>query len=110
MRPRRRALLGPLPSSTPRGAGPRRRRANAPAIGRARIEVWDDRGHRYRVTPVQGASRGVWSEVAAEIVPAIAPDAGALAMRVSDLPLGAGSGRRTRRSRAVHVRHQAAAE
>ena len=68
--------------------------ANVPAIGRARIEVWDDRGHRYRVTPVQGAARGVWSEVAAEIVPAIAPDAGVLALRVSDLPLGADSGRR----------------
>ncbi len=68
--------------------------ANAPAIGRARIEVWDDRGHRYRVTPVQGAARGVWSEVAAEIVPAIPPDAGVLAVRVSDLPLGADSGRR----------------
>jgi hypothetical protein len=68
--------------------------ANAPAIGRARIAVWDDRGHRYRVTPVQGASRGVWSEVAAEIVPAIAPDAGVLALSVSDLPLGADSGRR----------------
>ena len=68
--------------------------ANVPAIGRARVEVWDDRGHRYRVSPVQGASRGVWSEVAAEIVPAIAPDAGVLALRVSDLPLGADSGRR----------------
>ena len=74
--------------------GPAGDDANAPAIGRARMEVWDDIGHRYRVTPVQGASRGVWSEVAAEIVPAIAPDAGVLALRVSDLPLGADSGRR----------------
>ena len=74
--------------------GPTGDEGNAPAIGRARIEVWDDRGHTYRVTPVQGASRGAWSEVAAEIVPAIPPDADALAMRVSDLPLGADSGRR----------------
>ena len=69
--------------------------ADAPAIGRARIDVWDDRGHRYRVTPVQGASRGMWSEVAAEIVPAIPPDAGVLAIRVSDLPLGMDSRRRS---------------
>ena len=74
--------------------GPAGDDANAPAIGRARMEVWDDIGHRYRVTPMQGASRGVWSEVAAEIVPAIAPDAGVLGLRVSDLPLGADSGRR----------------
>ena len=68
--------------------------ANAPAIGRARIDAWDGLGHRYRVTPVQGASRGVWSEVAAEIVPAIPPDAGVLAIQVTDLPLGAESSRR----------------
>jgi hypothetical protein len=68
--------------------------ANAPAIGRARIEAWDDCGSRYRVSPVQGASRGSWSEVAAELIPAIPAEARALAIRVSDVPRGAESGSR----------------
>jgi hypothetical protein len=74
--------------------GPAGDEANAPSIGRARVDVWDARGHRYRVTPVQGASRGEWSEVAVEIVPAIPPDAAVLAISVSQVPLGADSGRR----------------
>ena len=68
--------------------GPPDDEANAPAIGRAAIGVWDDRGHRYAVTPIQGVARGVWSEVAVEIVPAIPPDAGVLAIQVSDVPRG----------------------
>ncbi len=75
--------------------GPAGDEANAPAIGRAVIAVWDDRGHRYRVTPVQGVARGVWSEVAVEIVPAIPPDAAVLAIHVSDVPRGPDSGRRS---------------
>ena len=50
--------------------------------------MWDDRGHRYAVTPIQGIARGAWSEVAVEIVPAIPPDAGVLAIQVSDVPRG----------------------
>lgn len=73
--------------------GPPGDEAEAPAIGRAVIEVWDDRGNRYAATCVQGAARATWSEVAAEIVPAIDVDARALAIRVSDVPRGTGTGR-----------------
>lgn len=72
--------------------GPPGDEAEAPAIGRAGIEVWDDRGNRYAATSVQGAARATWSEVAAEIVPAIDVDARALAIRVSDVPRGTGTG------------------
>ena len=67
--------------------------SHTPAIGRAQVDAWDAEGHRYRVTPVQGASRGGWSEVAVELVPAIPPGSGALGLRVSDLPTGGGSSR-----------------
>jgi hypothetical protein len=70
--------------------------AQTPAIGRARVDAWDAAGHRYRVTPVQGASRGGWSEVAVELVPAIPPGSGALGLRISELPIGADSARRDR--------------
>jgi hypothetical protein len=73
--------------------GPPGDEADAPAIGRAGIEVWDDRGNRYAATCVQGAARATWSEVAAEIVPAIDVDARALAIRVSDVPRGTVTGR-----------------
>ena len=68
--------------------------ATTPAIGRAEIEVWDDRGHRYAATSVQGTSRGSWSEVAAEIVPGIDTEARALAIRISQVPRGTGTGQR----------------
>lgn len=73
--------------------GPPGDESDAPAIGRAGIEVWDDRGNRYAAASVQGAARATWSEVAAEIVPAIDVDARALAIRVSDVPRGTGTGR-----------------
>lgn len=68
--------------------------ANVPGIGRATIEAWDDLGHRYEVTPVQGASRGGWSEVAVELAPAIVPNAAALCIRVSEVPRGSEGARR----------------
>jgi hypothetical protein len=74
--------------------GPPDNDAAAPAIGRARIEAWDDCGNRYRVTPVQGASRGSWSEVAAELVPTIPSEARVLGLRVSDVPRGTEGGAR----------------
>ncbi len=69
--------------------------ATPPAIGRAEVAAWDDRGNAYRVAPVQGASRGSWSEVAMELSPAIPPDVTALGLRVSDVPRGADAGRRS---------------
>lgn len=68
--------------------------ATTPAIGRAELAAWDDRGRRYRVTPMHGAARGRWSEVAAEIVPAIPPDARVLALRVAAVPRGTDTARR----------------
>ena len=68
--------------------------SSTPAIGRAEIEVWDDRGNRYAATAVQGTTGGTWSEVAAEIVPGIDAEARALAIRVSDVPRGTDSSRR----------------
>jgi len=68
--------------------------AGAPAVGRAEITAWDDRGNRYDASPVQGASRGSWSEVAMELVPAIPPDVATLALRVSDIPRGSEGARR----------------
>lgn len=74
--------------------GPAGDDASVPAIGRAAIDAWDDAGTRYTVTPVQGAARGSWSEVAAELVPAPPPDATALCIRVGDIPRGGDGGRR----------------
>lgn len=68
--------------------------SSTPAIGRAEIGVWDDRGNRYAATCLQGIARGSWSEVAAEIVPGIDGDARALGIRVSEVPRGAETGRR----------------
>lgn len=68
--------------------------SSTPAIGRAGIEVWDDRGNRYAATCMQGATGDTWSEVAAEIVPGIDADARVLAIRVSEVPRGTGTGGR----------------
>lgn len=54
--------------------------------GAGRVDVWDDRGRRYEVSPIHGASRPGWSETSLEVAPAIAEDVGALAIRLSDLP------------------------
>lgn len=67
--------------------------ASAPAIGRAVIGVWDDGGHRYTITPIQGVARATWSEIAIEIVPAVPPDARVLAVQVAEVPRGPDSGR-----------------
>lgn len=68
--------------------GPPEQDAVAPAIGRAELTAWDDRGNRYRATPLQGAARRSWSEVTVELVPALAADARAIALRVADIPRG----------------------
>jgi hypothetical protein len=54
--------------------------------GAGEVEVWDDRGRRYGVAPIHGAARPGWSETSLEIVPAIDPEARALAVRVAGLP------------------------
>ncbi|HET6689940.1 MAG TPA: hypothetical protein VFG74_03655 [Miltoncostaeaceae bacterium] len=50
------------------------------------VEVWDDRGGAYAVTPIHGAARPGWCETSLEVVPAIDPGARALAVRLADLP------------------------
>ena len=54
--------------------------------GAGRVDVWDDRGRRYDVSPIQGAARPGWSETSLEVSPAIDPQARALGVRLSDLP------------------------
>jgi hypothetical protein len=54
--------------------------------GAGRVEVWDDRGRAYEVTPIHGAARPGWSETSLEVVPAIDPEARALGVRLADLP------------------------
>jgi hypothetical protein len=60
----------------------------APAIGRARVSAWDDRGNRYRATPIQGTAREDWSEVWIEMVPPLDPQAETIAIKVEDIPRG----------------------
>lgn len=55
-----------------------------PGVGE--VEVWDDRGRAYGVTPIHGAARPGWSETSLEVVPAIDPEARTLAVRLVDLP------------------------
>ncbi len=55
-----------------------------PGVGR--VEVWDDRGRSYAVTPIHGAARPGWSETSLEVVPPIDPEARSLGVRLSDLP------------------------
>jgi hypothetical protein len=55
-----------------------------PGVGR--VEVWDDRGGRYEVSPIHGAARPGWSETSLEVSPAIDPQARALGVRLADLP------------------------
>ncbi len=50
------------------------------------VEVWDDRGARYEVSPIHGAARPGWSETSLEVSPAIDPQARALGVRLADLP------------------------
>ena len=50
------------------------------------VEVWDDRGARYEVSPIHGAARPGWSETSLEVSPAIDPEARALGVRLTDLP------------------------
>ncbi|WP_217922613.1 hypothetical protein [Miltoncostaea oceani] len=54
--------------------------------GAGRVEVWDDRGNRYEVSPIHGAARPGWSETSLEVAPAIAPGARAIGVRLADLP------------------------
>lgn len=60
----------------------------APAIGRARVSAWDDRGNRYRATPIQGTAREDWSEVWIEMVPPLDPMADVIAIKVEGIPRG----------------------
>jgi hypothetical protein len=55
-----------------------------PAVGT--VEVWDDRGRAYEVTPIHGAARPGWSETSLEVVPPIDPEARVLGVRLADLP------------------------
>ncbi len=55
-----------------------------PGVGR--VDVWDDRGQRYEVSPIHGAARPGWSETSLEVSPAISPEAVALGIRLADLP------------------------
>ncbi len=55
-----------------------------PGVGR--VEVWDDVGGRYRVTPIHGAARPGWSETSLEVSPSIGPAVRALGLRLADLP------------------------
>lgn len=55
-----------------------------PGVGR--VEVWDDRGRRYDVSPIHGAARPGWSETSLEVTPAVDPEARALGVRLADLP------------------------
>lgn len=55
-----------------------------PGVGR--VEVWDDRGTAYEVSPIHGSARDGWSESSLEVSPAIDPAARALGVRLSDLP------------------------
>ncbi len=54
--------------------------------GAGRVEVWDDRGMAYQVSPIHGAARPGWSETSLEVSPAIDPEARALGVRLRDLP------------------------
>ncbi|WP_217914394.1 hypothetical protein [Miltoncostaea marina] len=54
--------------------------------GAGEVEVWDDRGTRYEVTPIHGAARPGWSETSLEVTPGVAPDAAVLGVRLRDLP------------------------
>jgi hypothetical protein len=54
--------------------------------GAGRVEVWDDRGHRYQVAAIHGAARPGWSETSLEVVPPVDPEARALGVRLVDLP------------------------
>lgn len=54
--------------------------------GAGRVEVWDDRGAAYEVSPIHGSARPGWSETSLEVSPAIDPAARALGVRLSDLP------------------------
>lgn len=55
-----------------------------PGVGR--VDLWDDRGRRYDVSPIHGAARPGWSETSLEVSPAIDPEARALGVRLADLP------------------------
>lgn len=54
--------------------------------GAGRVEVWDDLGGVYGVSPIHGAARAGWSETSLEVSPALDPAARALAVRLRDLP------------------------
>jgi hypothetical protein len=55
-----------------------------PGVGR--VDVWDDLGRRYEVSPIHGASRPGWSETSLEVSPAIDAEASVLGVRLADLP------------------------
>jgi hypothetical protein len=55
-----------------------------PGVGT--VEVWDDRGRAYEVTPIHGAARPGWSETSLEVVPPLDPEARVLGVRLADLP------------------------
>jgi len=57
--------------------------ADAPSAALRAMEVWDDRGARYRVTPLFEEGREGWTEAALELTPSPPPAARTLAVRVA---------------------------
>lgn len=55
-----------------------------PGVGR--VDLWDDLGMRYAVSPINGAARQGWSETSLEVSPAIQSGARAIGIRLSDIP------------------------
>ncbi len=74
--------------------GPAAAEEAAPAIGRAVVEAWDDRGTRYRIQPIHGESGVAWTDCAFEATPALDEEATRIAVSVSDVPRGNDTGRR----------------
>lgn len=60
--------------------------AGVPVIEGAAVDLWDDRGQRYRATALHGTTDDVWSEAAFEVLPPLDPDAQRLAIRVHTIP------------------------
>jgi hypothetical protein len=60
--------------------------AGAPLIEGAAIDLWDDRGQRYRATALHGSAADAWSEAAFEVLPPLDCAAERLAIRIRTIP------------------------
>ena len=56
------------------------------APGKGDVRVWDDAGGVYDVAPIHGSAGANWTEASLEVVPAPPAEAGALGIRITDLP------------------------